>query len=108
MPYKARLKTELPRKRKKAQYRVENWTQYNQSLKKRGALSLYFPKGDLKTIFYNENSYVEGVSGRESEYHESYIQLIYTFYRLFDWGLRGFVREGRKGCGVDRIILFLR
>jgi hypothetical protein len=88
MPYKERLKTGNPRKRKKTQYKVENWTEYNQSLKNRGALSLYFPKGDLKSILYNENSYVEGVSGRTVEYNVAYIQLIYTFYRLFDWGLR--------------------
>ena len=88
MPYKARLKTGNPRKRKKAQYKIVNWSEYNQALKKRGDLSLYFPKGDLKEIFYNENSYVEGVAGREPEYRNPYIQLMYTFYRLFDWGLR--------------------
>lgn len=88
MPYKVCLKTRIPRKRKKSEYRIENWSQYNQSFKKRGVLSLYFPKGDLKVILYNANSYVEGVAGREPEYRIPYIQLIYTFYRLFDWGLR--------------------
>jgi len=62
MPYKARLKTGASRKHKKAQYKVQNWSEYNQSLKKRGATSLYFPKGSLKEILYNENTYVEGVS----------------------------------------------
>ena len=104
MPYKARLKTGLPRKRKKTQYKVANWTKYNKSLKKRGALSLYFPKGDLKSIFYNETPYVEGISGRAAEYNVAYIQLIYTFYRLFDWGLRqmtGYFEDLWTSKGLD-------
>ncbi|MGF6971962.1 hypothetical protein QFZ94_000389 [Paraburkholderia sp. JPY465] len=41
MPYKARLKTGEARKRKKPGYRVTNARAYNQSLRKRGMISLY-------------------------------------------------------------------
>ncbi len=43
MPYKARLKTGEPRKRKRPGYRVTNARAYNQSLRKRGMISLYVP-----------------------------------------------------------------
>lgn len=104
MPYKARLKTGDERKRKKTAYKVINWPEYNQSLKRRGNLSLYFPRGDLKEAFYNEASYVKGLAGRDTVYKPAYIELIFTFYRLMNLGLRqitGFF-EDRWSCqGVD-------
>ena len=54
MPYKARLKEGTERKRKKPGYRVTNCSAYNQSLKKRGQISLYFPAGELKSQFINQ------------------------------------------------------
>jgi hypothetical protein len=53
MPYKARLQEGAERKRKKPTYGVTNCHEYNQSLKKRGKMSLYFPDGDLKSQFIN-------------------------------------------------------
>ena len=47
MPYKARLKQGEPRKRKKPGYRVTNARAYNQSLRKRGMISLYVPGGTV-------------------------------------------------------------
>ena len=88
MPYKAREKQDKPRKRSKPGYRVTNARAYNQSLKKRGMISLYFPDGDLKALFINAKPHKPGVSGRECTYTGAYIQLIFTFYRLFGWGLR--------------------
>lgn len=76
------------RKRKKAVYRVSNWSEYNRSLKKRGKISLYFPEGDLKTQFINAHRYVKGVSGQEPMYRQAYIELIYVLYRLHGWGMR--------------------
>ena len=64
MPYKASLKSGAPRKRPKPTYRVANARAYNQSLKRRGQLSLYCTHGDLKTLFINAQPYVWGVSGR--------------------------------------------
>lgn len=88
MPYKARLKQGEPRKRKKPGYRVTNARAYNQSLRKRGMISLYVPSGDLKAQFINAKVRTPGVSGREPTYTTAYIELIYTFYRLFGWGMR--------------------
>ena len=91
MPYKERIKKGVPRIRKKPCYKVTNWSCYNKGLKKRGQLSLYFPKGDVKELFINPVSYQEGLSGRQPYYHPVYIELMYTFYRLFNWGMRQIV-----------------
>ncbi|MGC3030498.1 IS5 family transposase [Burkholderia sp. DN3021] len=88
MAYKASLKSVAPRKRPKQTYRVANARAYNQSLKRRGQLSLYCPHGDLKALFINARPYVRGVSGRTLTYTNAYIELIYTFYRLFGWAMR--------------------
>jgi len=69
MPFKERLKSGLPRKRPKPSYVPQSpWSEYNQSLRKRGMLSLYLPKGDLRSQLINEASYQKGLSGRESVY----------------------------------------
>ncbi|MBB5421486.1 hypothetical protein QF000_000811 [Paraburkholderia atlantica] len=70
-------------------YRVTNARAYNQSLRKGGMISLYVPGGDLKAQLINAKSRTPGVSGREPTYTTAYIELIFTFYRLFGWG----------GCG---------
>jgi hypothetical protein len=104
MPYKARLKSGEPRKRKKPDYRVTNAREYNVALKKRGMLSLYFPGGDLKAQFINARPHTVGVSGREPTYTAGYIELIYTFYRLFGWGMRqiaGYMEDYWATRGLD-------
>ena len=104
MPYKQKLKNPSASPRKKPTYKVTNWTEYNKSLKKRGQLSLYFPQGDIKPHFINEESYIPGMSGQQPTYTVPYIQLIYTFYRLFDWGLRqtaGYFEDIWKTKGID-------
>ncbi|WP_090812734.1 hypothetical protein [Paraburkholderia tuberum] len=88
MSYKARLKAGQERKRKNPGYRVTNWREYNGSLKKRGKISLYFHEGDLKSQFITASPYVRGVSGRLPLYTRAYVELLYTFYRLFGWGMR--------------------
>ncbi|VVE39168.1 transposase [Pandoraea horticolens] len=96
MPYQARLKTGEARKRPKPTYRVTNAHAYNRSLKRRGQLNLYCPSGDLRAPFINRQPYVPGVSGRTPAYTNAYIELIYTYYRLFGWGMRqitGFMQE---------------
>jgi len=104
MPYKARLKEGKERKRAKPEYRVTNYHEYNQSLKKRGKISLYFPEGDLKNQLINESCYTPGVSGREATYKVAYIELIFTFYRLFGWGMRqitGYMEDLWETKGLD-------
>ena len=88
MLYKARLKTGEARKRKKPGYRVTNARAYNQSLRKRGMIGQYVPDGDLKAQLINARVRTLGVSGREPTYTTAYIELIFTFYRLFGWGMR--------------------
>jgi hypothetical protein len=73
MPFKEKLKNFSANPRKKAQYKVINWTEYNKSLRKRRELSLYFPRDDLKSQFINGSAYIE---------------LIYMFYRLLGLGIR--------------------
>lgn len=88
MPYKERQRSGEPRKRAKIQYRVTNHTEYNQSLRKRGMISLYFPTGDIKEQFINETPYVTGESGQFQTYTKAYIEVIYTLYRLYGLGIR--------------------
>ncbi|MGF6980000.1 transposase-like protein [Paraburkholderia sp. JPY465] len=87
MPYKARLKTGEPRKRAKPGYAVTNAHEYNESLKRRGQLSLYCPDGDLKALFINDTPYQKGVSGQSRTYSDAYLELIFIFYRVFGWGM---------------------
>jgi len=88
MPYKAKIVQSSIKAKKRKSYKVTNWTEYNNSLKKRGCLSLYLPYGDLKGQFINDQPYNLGISGRQSTYKTPYIELIYMFYRLFGWGMR--------------------
>jgi hypothetical protein len=104
MPYKERQKQGEARKRRKPGYRVTNARAYNQSLRKRGMISLYVPDGDLKAQFINAKVRTPGVSGREPTYTTSYIELVYTFYRLFGWGMRqitGYMEDFWATRGLD-------
>ena len=81
-----------------------NWSWYNLSLKKRGQISLYFPAGELKSQFINPSPWTTRVSGRAPEYYTAYIELIYTFYRVFGWGMRqisGYMEDYWKTVGLD-------
>ena len=53
MPNKEKLKNPSANPRKKPKYKVTNWTNYNKILRKRVAISLYFPKGDadIRNVF---------------------------------------------------------
>src|SRR5579864_4002027 len=103
MPYKERFKNGEERKRKKPRYRVTNASAYNQSLRKRGMISLYFPKGNLRKQFINDVPYQKGISGKLPTYEDAYIQLIFTFYRLFRWGMRqitGYMEDYWRSLGL--------
>ena len=53
MPYKEAIRQKVESNStvpiKKSKYKVMNWSAYNKSLQKHGKLSLYFPKGDLRS-----------------------------------------------------------
>ena len=83
MPYKERLQSNNSRKMAKVKYVITNWSQYNQSLKNIGKISLYFPKGDIVKQFINEELYEQGISGRHATYKQSYIEFIYILYRFW-------------------------
>ena len=70
MPYKEKLRNPSLNSKKKPQYKVINWTEYNKSLKRRGELSLYFPYGELKPQFINEIPYTLDISGRQAIYKQ--------------------------------------
>ncbi|MFT4510870.1 hypothetical protein [Caballeronia sp. 15711] len=76
------MKEGQERNRKKPTYRVTNCHEYNQSRKKRGKISIYFPDGDLLSQFIDASPYTRGVSERTSSYRTPCVELMYTFYRL--------------------------
>ena len=92
MPYKEAIKQKAELNSatpiKKSKYKTRNCSAYNKSLKNRGKLSLYFPKGDLRSQFINDDSYSKGVAGRTAVYSSAYIEIIFIHYRLFGWGIR--------------------
>jgi Transposase DDE domain len=54
--------------------------------------------------FIDASPYTRGVSGRTSSYRAPYVELIYTFYRLFSWGMRqiaGYMEDYWKTLGLD-------
>jgi len=86
---------------------VTNARAYNQSLRKRGMISLYVPGGELKAQFINAKIRTPGVSGREPTYTTAYIELIFTFYRLFGWGMRqitGYMEDYWATRGLDILV----
>ena len=107
MPYKARLEQDGGRKREKPGYRVPNARAYNQSLRKRGMISLYVPDGELKAQFINATVRTSGVSGREPTYTTAYIELIYTCYWLLGWGMRqitAYMADYWASRGLDIVV----
>lgn len=92
------------KKSKKQEYKVNNWSDYNKSLKKRGKISLYFPKADIKSQFINEESYKKGVSGRSETYKKAYVEFLYMMYRVFGLGLRqitGYIEDLFSTSGLN-------
>ena len=58
----------------------------------------------LLSQFIDASPYTRGVSGRTSSYRAPYVELIYTFYRLFSWGVRqiaGYMQDYWKTLGLD-------
>lgn len=104
MPFKERLKSGEPRKPPKQSYVPQNWSEYNKSLRKRGMLSLYLPKGDLGSQLINDESYKKGQPGREQVYTPAYVNLLFMLYRMSGMGLRefaGFMHDYWCGRGVE-------
>ncbi|WP_429443111.1 transposase [Paraburkholderia youngii] len=70
-------------------------------------ISLYVPGGDLKAQLINAKMRTLGLSGREPTYITAYIELIFTFYRLFGWGMRqitGYMEDYWETRGLDILV----
>ena len=83
MPYKPKLKSSSTKSHSKPKYKIINWAEYNKSLQKRGELSFYFLKGDLKPLLINEKPYVPGFSSKR-HITDAYIELIFTLYNILN------------------------
>ena len=101
MPNKEKLKNPSANPRKKPKYKVTNWTDYNKSLRKRGAISLYFPKGDVALQFVNRKSYIPGLSGQQVTYKPAYSELMYSYTVCLAGGF-GRLQDTLKICGGQR------
>src|SRR5258708_13287680 len=88
MPFKERLKSGEPRKRPKQSYVPQNWPEYNKSLRKRGMLSLYLPKGDLGSQLIKDEYYKKGQSGLDQVYRPSYMDWRLMLHRIYHTLLR--------------------
>lgn len=51
-------------------------------------MSLYFPSGDLIAQVINDTPYKKGISGQLPTFSPAYIEIIYTLYRLLNFGIR--------------------
>ena len=60
----------------KAKYRVSNWSEYNDALRKRGAIRVWFTDGAI-------DAWVPGQKGRSVEYSELAIECCLMIRQVF-------------------------
>ena len=80
--------------RKKQKHKVNNWPDYNLSLKKRGSLEIWISE-DIKELWYEKDTTNDG-TGKPKEYTEKSIELCYSLKLTFKQPLRqteGFVNS---------------
>ena len=80
--------------RKKQNYKVNNWTDYNLSLKKRGSLEIWI-SDEIEELWYEKDIINDG-TGKPKKYTEKSIELSYSFKLAFKQLLRqieGFVNS---------------
>lgn len=71
---------------KKISYRIENWKDYNRSLINRGNITLWFSEDAIKSWYHMPAK--DKSRGRSLIYSDSFIELVLTLRRLFDFSLR--------------------
>jgi len=79
-------------------YKTKNWSSYNDSLKQRGSLSIWF---DPKMVWTPPPS---GKRGRQQQFSDAAIQTCLTLKVLFSMPLRqtiGFVQSLLRLVGLD-------
>jgi len=87
--------------RKKQKHKVKNWSDYNQSLKKRGSLEIWI-SDDIEGLWYEKDRVNDG-TGKPKEYTEKSIELSYSLKLTFKQPLRqteGFVNSIFKMAGL--------
>jgi IS5 family transposase len=75
----------VKKKKNKAKYRLRNWKQYNESLVKRGSLTVWFSE-DVVSAWRNQAR--SGKRGRPKDYDETAILTMATLQEVYHLGLR--------------------
>jgi len=76
----------------KLKYRVRNWRQYNEALKRRGSLTLWFNEATLSSWYAEEKT---GHQGRDLTYSDLAIQCLLTLKVFYGLPLRADLRQQR-------------
>ncbi len=76
MPFKEGLLKRTGLKKKKARYGVQNWSEYNRSLKARGSLTLWLSP-DIAKVWYVQKPFIQK-RGHLFEYSDEAITTILT------------------------------
>jgi hypothetical protein len=72
-------------KKKKVQYRVRNWREYNKALVQRGSLTLWFEEKTIESWLNRERS---GKRGHPYEYSDVAVECMLLLKQVFHLGLR--------------------
>jgi hypothetical protein len=100
MPHK--LKDPYRHKFNKAQYRLTNWPDYNEALKSRGKITIWFTEDIIKEWYYKSNK--KKTPGREKTYSNLAIFTMRVFGTVYGQRLRqteGLVEDIVKLMGLD-------
>ena len=73
------------KKLRQGKYRVTNWSDYNNSLKQRGDLTIWFSEDAINNWF--EKEVVDKNRGRQRKYSDLAIKTIYILRQVFHLGL---------------------
>lgn len=88
------MAAKVENKRTPQTHKVSNWSQYNNSLKRRGSLELWI-SDDIETVWYELDRINDG-TGTPKEYTDTSIRLAYEFKLCFKQPLRqlqGFINS---------------
>lgn len=91
-----------PRKLRKGKYKVNNWPEYNRSLKDRGDLTIWFDEASLKDWYAKDSSHK--TKGGQFKYSDLAIKTIYVVRQIFNLRLRqseGLVRSLLKLLSIN-------
>lgn len=94
------VKNEMIRKQQK--YKINNWPEYNQSLKRRGSLEIWI-SDEIEEMWYEKDTVNDG-TGKPKEYTEKSIELSYSLKLAFKQPLRqteGFINSIFKMSGLN-------